>query len=172
MVLVRMALVALASFMSVETAAQLPATPDDKRFPELVAMKSWLESGVPQARHCAVSAGLFAEASEFYRATRSEPQTLEELRRRHEPSLPARDRAQLQSTLGHVVGMAAGFATLAEDIAPIAYSQLCVGRAKNPKAELAPAAIQSRFNAAAKCEAAHAAGSLERKECVAVAFRL
>jgi hypothetical protein len=86
--------------------------------------------------------------------------------------VPARDRAQLQSTLGHVVGMAAGFATLAEDIAPIAYSQLCIGRAKNPKTELAPAAIQSRFNAAAKCEAAHAAGSLDRKECVAVAFRL
>jgi hypothetical protein len=172
MVLARIATGALVALLLGEAAAQLPPMPDDKRYPELVAMKTWLESGIPQARHCAVSAGLFSEASEFYRATRSEPQTLEELRRRHEPTVPARDRAQLQSTLGHVVGMAAGFATLAEDIAPIAYSQLCIGRAKNPKAELAPAAIQARFNATAKCEVAHAAGSLDRKECVAVAFRL
>ena len=152
--------------------AQLPPMPDENRHRELVVMKKWLESGMPQARHCAVSAGLFAEASEFYRATRSEPATIEELRRRHESTLSGRDRAQLPTTLGHVVGMAAGFATLGEDVAPIAYLQLCIGRARNPKAELAPAAIQARFNAAAKCEAAHAAGSLDRKECVAVAFRL
>src|SRR5688572_10429887 len=103
MVLARIAAVALATLLVAEASAQLPPTPDDKRYPELVAMKTWLEGGLPQARHCAVSAGLFSEASEFYRATRSEPQTLEELRRRHEPTVPARDRAQLQSTLGHVV---------------------------------------------------------------------
>lgn len=172
MFLVRTAVATLALVLLGDAAAQLPPTPDVKRYPELAAMKGWLEGGLPQARHCAVSAGLFSEASEFYRVTRSEPQTIEELRRRHEPTVPVRDRAQLQSTLGHVVGRAVGFATLAEDTATIAYSQLCIGRAKNPKAELAPAAIQARFNAAAKCEAAHAAGSLDRKECVAVAFRL
>ena len=152
--------------------AQLPPTPDERRYPQLVAMKAWLENGSPEAQHCAVSAGLFAEASEFYRTTRSEPQTLDEMTRRHEQSVPARDRAQLRSTLGHVVGMAAGFAALGHDTAPIAYSQLCIGRARNPKAELAPAMVQARFNAALKCEHAHAAGSLDRKECVAAAFRL
>ena len=172
MLMLRTVVATLAVMALADGHAQLPPTPDDKRYPELVAMKKWLESGMPQARHCAVSAGLFSEASEFYRATRSEPATLEELRRRHEATIPARDRTQLQSTLGHVVGMAAGFAALGEDSATIAYSQLCIGRAKNPKAELAPSAIQARFNGAAKCEAAHPAGSLDRKECVAVAFRL
>ena len=162
----------LAGILAEGVDAQLPPTPDDKRYPQLAAMKSWLESGLQEAKHCAVSAGLFAEASEFYRATRSEPQTLDEMRRRHEQSLPAKDRPQLQSTLGHVVGMAAGFAPLGADTAPIAYLQLCIGRAKNPKAELGNAGVQTRFNAALKCEQSHAAGSLERKECVAAAFRL
>lgn len=166
-------IVATACFANACLAQMTPApAPDDKRYPQLAAMKTWLESGVPEARHCAVSAGLFAEASEFYRATRSEPRTLEELRRRHEGSLPARDRPQLVSSLTHIAGAAAGFAALAEDTATIAYSQLCIGRARNPKAELGAAAIQARFDAALKCERSHASGTLDRKECVAAAFRL
>ena len=174
MTLSRIALCTVAVLLASATGrAQTPSPAVDvQRYPQLAAMKTWLENGTTQARHCAVSAGLFAEASDFYRATRSEPQTLEEMTRRHAGQLSARDQQQLKETLTHVVGMAAGFAQLDAETAPIAYSQLCIGRAKNPKAELSAAAIKTRFDAALRCPRADAPGSLERKECVAAAFRL
>lgn len=170
----RIALLTVALVLgSAKVWSQSPAAPalDAQRYPQLAAMKTWLEGGSPQARHCAVSGGLFAEASEFYRATRSEPQTVEEMTRRHAGQLDAADRKQLRETLVHVTGMAAGFAELDPATAPIAYSQLCIGRAQNPKAELSTAAIKLRFDAALKCQQAHADG-LDRRECVAAAFRI
>lgn len=152
--------------------AQLPATPDASRYPQLAAMKGWLESGAAQSRHCALSGGLFAEASATFRLNRSEAGTLEAMMKRHAENLAPADREKLRNTLTHVAGMAAGLADLASDSAPIAYSQLCIGRAKNPRAELAPNAIQARFEAALRCERGHPSGSLERKECVAAAFKL
>ena len=152
--------------------AQVPATPDATRYPQLAAMKGWLESGAPQSRHCALSGGLFAEASDTFRLNRSEPRTLDTMMKRHGEKLDAADREKLRDTLAHVTGMAAGLADLAPDTAPIAYAQLCIGRARNPKSELSAGAIQTRFDAALRCERDHAAGSLERKECVAAAFRL
>ncbi len=135
-------------------------------------MQSWFQSGAAQTRHCALSGGLFTEASDIYRLNRSEALTLEAMMKRHAETLNPSDREKLRGTLTHVTGMAAGLADLSADTAPIAYSQLCIGRAQKPKAELSPSAIQPRFDAALRCERAHAAGSLERKECVAAAFKL
>jgi hypothetical protein len=143
-----------------------------QRYPQLAAMKGWLESGAPQSRHCALSGGLFTEAQEIYRTSRSEPRTLDAMMKQHAENLNAADRDKLRNTLVHVTGMAAGLADLSVDTAPIAYLQLCIGRAKNPKAELSTPSIQVQFEAALRCERAHAAGSLERKECVAAAFKL
>lgn len=162
----------LALLLSPSALAQLPATPDASRYPQLAAMKNWLESKAPQSRHCALSGGLFAEASEIFRLNRSEPQTLDAMMKRHAENLIPADRERLRNTLAHVSGMAAGLADLSPETAPIAYSQLCIGRAQQPKAELSNNAIQARFDAALRCERAHAAGSLERKECVALAFKL
>ena len=165
-------IVLLATVFTSSTLAQLPATPDASRYPQLAAMKRWLESGADQSRHCALSAGLFAEASDIFRLVRSEPRTLDMMTKRHTENLGAADRAKLRNTLEHVTGMAAGLADLAAETAPIAYSQLCIGRAKKPQAELSTSAIKAHFEAALRCERAHPAGSLERKECVAVAFRI
>jgi len=164
--------VLLAFILTSPALAQLPATPDASRYPQLAAMKNWLESGAAQSRHCALSGGLFAEASEIFRLNRSEARTLEAMMKRHAEKLDAADRDKLRDTLAHVTGMAAGLADLSADTAPIAYSQLCIGRAQKPKAELSTSAIQIRFDAALRCERLHAAGSLERKECVAAAFKL
>ncbi len=154
------------------SAAQLPPTPDVQRYPQLAAMKTWLESGTEAARHCARSGGLFAEASQRFRETRSESGTVDELLTRHGSTLSPVDRKRLRTTLGQVAGMAAGLADLQPDSASIAYAQLCIARAQRPKAVLSTETIKGKFEAALRCERAHAAGSLERKECVAVAFRL
>ena len=164
--------VLLAFLLTPPALAQLPATPDASRYPQLAAMKNWLEGREPQSRHCALSGGLFAEASEIFRLNRSEPRTLDAMMKRHAENLIPADRERLRNTLTHVTGMAAGLADLSPETAPIAYSQLCIGRAQQPKAELSSGAIQSKFDAALRCERTHAAGSLERKECVAVAFKL
>lgn len=157
---------------SVAVAAQLPPTPDAKRFPQLAAMKQWLETGSEPARHCARSGGLFVEASQRYRESQSETRAVDELMARHGGTLSPADRDRLRSTLVQVAGMAAGLADLHPDSASIAYAQLCIGRAQKPGAPLSGDSIQAKFDAALRCERTHAAGSLDRKECIAAAFRL
>lgn len=159
-------------FVSADAMGQLPPAPDAERYPQLAAMKRWLESGVDDARRCALSGGLFQEASELFRSNRSEPKTVEALMRRHGEPLVAADRERLRPTIAHVAGMASGFADLHADSAPIAYLQLCIGRAQNPRATLSTDSIRAQFDAALRCQRAQAAGSLELKECVAVAFKL
>ena len=152
--------------------AQLPPTPDVKRYPQLAAMKTWLENGTEPARHCARSGGLFVEASQRFLETRSESGTVDELMTRHAGTLSPPDRERLRTTLTQVAGMAAGLAELHPDSASIAYAQLCIGRAQRPKAVLSTETIQAKFAAALLCERTQPVGSLERKECVAAAFKL
>ena len=153
-------------------AAELPPAPDASRYPHLAAMKAWLESGAEGSRHCALSGGLFAEASTVYRESRSESRALDTMMKRHADALNPADRERLRNTLVHVTGMAAGFADLAPDSAPIAYAQLCIGRAREPRAALTNERIRTLFEAAMRCDTAHREGTLERKECVAAAFRI
>jgi hypothetical protein len=68
--------------------------------------------------------------------------------------------------------MASGLADLHQDSASLAYLQMCIGRMQKPKAELTAPIIQAKFDAALSCERTHPVGSLERKECVAAAFKL
>ena len=143
--------VVLASALTSPAAAQLPAALDASRYPQLAAMQSWFQSGAAQTRHCALSGGLFTEASDIYRLNRSEPRTLEAMMKRHAETLNPSDREQLRDTLTHVTGMAAGLADLSAETAPIAYSQLCIGRAQRPKAELSPR--RSRRASTRRCAA-------------------
>lgn len=166
-------LLLLAALQNAMTAlAQLPATPDAARYPQLAAMKRWLEGGAQPARQCALSAGLFTDASQIYRKSRSEAATVDAMLKGHARSLDAAATERLRTTLAYVTGMAASLVDLQTDSAPIAYTQLCIGRAQKPTAVLSTEAIQAKFQAAQRCERAHAAGSLDRKECVAVAFKL
>lgn len=157
---------------SVTALAQLPKAPDAARYPQLAAMKKWLEGGAEPARQCALSAGLFTDATQIYRQTRSEAKTVDAMLKSHAQSLDAAARERLRTTLTYVTAMAASLADLQADTAAIAYSQLCIGRAQMRKAVLSTETIQAKFQAALRCEGAHLAGSLERKECVAVAFKL
>ena len=152
--------------------AQAPPAPDAKRYPELAAMKRWLETGSEQARHCARSGGLFLEASQAYREQRSEPAAVDALMKRHGETLTPPDRERLRATVAQMAGMAAGLSDLSGDSAPIAYSQLCIGSAQKPGVSLTNATIQRNFDAALRCEREHPAESLDRKECVAVAFKV
>ena len=152
--------------------AQAPPAPDMKRYPELAAMKRWLETGSEHARHCARSGGLFLEASQAYREQRSEPAAVDALMKRHGETLDPVDRERLRATVTQMAGMAAGLSDLSGDSAPIAYSQLCIGRAQRPGVKVDSTTIKASFEAALRCEQAHAAGSLDRKECVAAAFRV
>jgi hypothetical protein len=152
--------------------AQLPPTPDAKRYPQLAAMKIWLETGSEGARHCARSGGLFVEASQRFRETRSEPGTVDEMMTRHAGTLNPPDRDRLRTTLTQVAGMASGLVDLHQDSASLAYLQMCIGRMQKPKVELTAPVIEAKFDAALRCERAHPVGSLDRKECVAAAFKL
>ena len=125
-------IVLLVTVFTSSTLAQLPATPDASRYPQLAAMKRWLESGADQSRHCALSAGLFAEASDIFRLVRSEPRTLDMMTKRHTENLGAADRAKLRNTLEHVTGMAAGLADLAAETAPIAATTSVASVATKP----------------------------------------
>jgi hypothetical protein len=91
---------------------------------------------------------------------------------RHGDKLDATSRERLRETATQMAAMAAGLADLAADDAPIAYTQLCIGRAQRPNAKLDNAAIKTSFEAAMRCERSHAPGTLDRKECVATAFRV
>jgi hypothetical protein len=135
-------------------------------------MKQWLEGGSQPAQHCARSGGLFSEASEAYRTLRSESGAIATLMQRHGEKLDATSRERLRETATQMAAMAAGLADLAADDAPIAYTQLCIGRAQRPNAKLDNAAIKTSFEAAMRCERSHAPGTLDRKECVATAFRV
>jgi hypothetical protein len=159
-------------FVSGESIAQLPPTPDAKRYPQLAAMKTWLEAGTEGARHCARNGGLFVEASQRYRETRSEPSTVDELMTRHAGTLTPFDRDRLRTTLTQVAGMASGLVDLHQESASLAYLQMCIGRMQKPKTDLTAPMIQAKFDAALRCEREQPVGSLERKECVAAAFKL
>lgn len=151
--------------------AQLPPTPDAKLYPQLAAMKTWLENGSPPAKHCALSGGLFLEANQLYRESKSEPKTIDAMMRAYGDKFTGAERDRLRSIVVHVAGMAAGFADLHADSAPVAFSQLCIGRAQKGGV-LKTETVQAQFASAQKCELAHSAGSLDRKECLAVAFKI
>lgn len=163
--------VALVALSAEVLAADPPPVPDAKRYPELAAMRAWLDTASPQAQHCLWSAGLFHEADALYRANKSEPKTIEAMMRKHGEKVKADQRERLRQIVTGVTAMASGLATLDADSAPVAYSQLCIGRAQKG-GELSTAALKARFDASQKCELAHRAGSLARKECVAAAFRM
>lgn len=167
----RLALVALLVIGAAAAWAQVPPTPDATRYPQLVATKTWLEQGSSQAKHCALSGGLFLEANELYRANRSEPKTVDAMMRAHTQKFSTAERDRLRTIIVHVTGMAAGFADLHADSAPVAFSQLCMGRAQKG-GEITTATLSVQFTAAQQCERDYSAGSLDRKECIAVAFKV
>jgi hypothetical protein len=149
----------------------LPPTPDAKAYPQLAAMKSWLEAGSPQARQCALTGGLYLDADRHYRANRSESETIEAVMRPNADKLTGDQRERLRGIVTNVATMAAALVDLAPDSAAIAFSQMCIGRAQRPGYAPAPGTIRAQFSLALQCEREHSAGSLERKECVAAAFR-
>lgn len=153
-------------------AAQLPTTPDAKAYPQLAAMREWLGAGSPQARQCALSGGLFLEANDLYRQTRSEERTADTLTRKHAASLGDHERERLAAIVTHVTSLAAAFADLDAESAAIAFSRMCMDRAQKPGVVPAPDTLRAQFAAAHQCQRSHGAGSLDRKECVANAFRI
>jgi hypothetical protein len=89
----------------------------------------------------------------------------------HGDGLATDDRARLTPIVETVAAMAAGLAQLDRDSASIAYARMCMSRAQAPaKAPTAPA-LGRQYEAALACARNGAEGSLERKECVAAAFR-
>ena len=133
-------------------------------------MKRWLEAGSPHAKQCALSGGLFLDASALYRQSRSEEKTVEALLRANAPKLDARERERLTTIVTNVTSLAATFVDLDEQSAAIAFSRMCMGRAQHPGIVPAPDTIRAQFDAAFRCQRRFGAGSLERKDCVAMAF--
>lgn len=167
----RLAILSVALLVPLVAQAQLPAVPDAKAYPELFAMKRWLEGGSPEAKHCALSGGLFAEASDLYRKTRSEERTVEAVVLAHGDKLPAGQRERFSTIVANVTSLAAAFVGMDEGSAAAAFLRICMGRAQRPGVVAAPNIVRAQFDAALRCEKLHGAGSLERKECVATAFQ-
>ncbi len=167
----RRALVAPLIIGAAAALAQAPPALDASRYPQLAATKTWLEQGSAQAKHCALSGGLFLEANQLYRVNRSEPKTVDAMMRAHTEKFSSAERKRLRTIIVHVTGMAAGFADLHADSAPVAFSQLCMGRAQKG-GELTTERLSAQFAVAQKCERDYSEGSLDRKECIAVAFRV
>ena len=150
----------------------LAASPDDKAFPELASMKRFLETGSPQARHCALTGGLYLDADRSYRETRSEAKTVEAVMRPNAEKLNAAERDRLRSIVVNVTSLAVALNELDADSAAVAFSQMCIGRARRPGVEPAPDTIRFQFERSYDCQRRFAANTLERKECVAQAFRM
>jgi len=169
-------LLAMATF-ALAAHAQVPpkplaSSPDESAYPELFAMKRWLEAGSPQARHCALTGGLFLDADRSFRATRSESGTVETMMRANGGKLDAAERERLRTILVNVTSMAVALGDLESESAAVAFSQMCIGRARRPGVEPAPGTIRRQFDLAFDCQRRFGAGSLDRKECVAQAFRM
>lgn len=165
--------VAAALFDPVAVQARAPTPPprvDAKAHPELASLQAWLEGGTDAARQCALSGGLFQEANGLYRQTRSEPETVAAMMRVHGDALAAADRKRLQVVVETVAAMAAGLVALDRDSAAIAYARMCMSRAQDPGKAPTGAALGRQYEGALACSRKGQAGSLERKECVAVAF--
>jgi len=153
--------------------ARVPTPPprvDAKAHPELASLQGWLEGGTDAARQCALSGGLFQEANGLYRQTRSEPQTVAAMMRAHGETLAPADRGRLQAVVETVTAMAAGLLELDRDSASIAYARMCMGRAQDPGKAPTGTALGKQYERALACNRKGQSGSLERKECVAVAF--
>ena len=173
--LVAAAALVVAAALSDPVAAQARApTPpprvDAKAHPELASLQGWLEGGTDAARQCALSGGLFQEANGLYRQTRSEPETVAAMMRVHGDALAAADRKRLQVVVETVAAMAAGLVELDRDSAAIAYARMCMSRAQDPGKAPTSTALGKQYEGALACSFKGQAGSLERKECVAVAF--
>jgi len=150
----------------------LASSPDEKTYPELAAMKRWLEAGSPPARHCALTGGLYLDADRSYRQTRSEAQTIDEVMRPNADKLNTAERDRLRSIVVNVTSLAVALSDLEPDSAAIAFSQMCIGRARRPGVEPAPDTIRAQFDRSFDCQRRYGANSLDRKECVAQAFRM
>lgn len=165
----------LAFAFALAVGAQVPPQPltaglDEARYPELAAMKQWIEAGSQPARQCALTGGLYLDADRVYRTTRSEPQTVSVVMRANADKLNAAERDRLATIVSNVASMAAALNDLDADSAAIAFSRMCMSRAQRPGAEPPPALIRAQFEAALRCQREHAAGGLDRKDCVARAF--
>jgi hypothetical protein len=90
--------------------------------------------------------------------------------RAHGDALAAADRARLQAIVETVTAMAAGLVELDRDSAAIAYARMCMSRAQDPGKAPTGTALGRQYEGALACSRKGQAGSLERKECVAVAF--
>jgi hypothetical protein len=148
-----------------------PATPDAATHPQLAAMKAWLDDRSPEARQCALRGGLFLDADRHFRDTRSEERALDALMKQAAQLNPAeRDRMRTIGT--QVVSMAAALSMFDADTAAVAFAQMCMTRAQRPGFEPPPGVIRAQLERATQCQAQHAVQTLDRKECVARAFRL
>lgn len=166
-----LSLACLAFAASAQTPPQPPAGAlDEARYPQLASMKQWLEAGSPPARQCALTGGLYLDADRVYRQTSSEPQTVSALMSANSDKLNAAERDRLLTIVSNVASMAAALNDLDSDSAAIAFSRMCMSRAQRPGAEPPPAMIRAQFDAALRCQREHAAGGLDRKDCVAKAF--
>ena len=148
-----------------------PPPPDPKMYPALAEMRVWFASGSQAARHCALTGGLYMDADRHYRSTRSESAAADAVMRVNAERLNAAERERLRGIAANVAAMAAALDDLEADSAAIAFSQMCVMRARRPGAEPSAEAVGVQLQAAIACQRQHRAGGLERKECVAKAFR-
>jgi len=142
---------------------------DVRNYPNLAAMKKFLDNGTPAARQCALMGGLFVEANELIRKNNSEGETAQSLMRTHQGNADAAQRARLAELASAVSSTANIFQPLDSDSAIVAFTQLCVNKGGNAKTEIGN--LEPVFEKAVKCEGAHPADSLARKDCVAGAFR-
>jgi hypothetical protein len=150
----------------------LPGTPDPSRYPQLAAMKTWLDARSPEAQQCVQKGGLFLDADRLYRETKSEPTSVETIMQRSGDKFDPVQRDRLRVIVTQTVSLASALNTFDADTAAVAYTQMCMSRAQKPGAEPPPAMIRQQLERAQDCQRAHAANSLDRKECVASAFRL
>ena len=148
-----------------------PAAPDAKLHPQLAAMRSWLEGGSAEARQCALRGGLFLEADRFFRETKSEERVVDAMMQ-SAAKLNNAERDRIRGIATQVASMASALNMFDPDTAAVAFAQMCMSRAQRPGFEPPPQAIRAQLEGASQCQAKHAVQTLDRKECVANAFRL
>jgi hypothetical protein len=144
---------------------------DSKAFPTLAAMLGALRDGSDASRYCARTGGMFLEADGLLRQKRTEKDVVEGMVANAKGQMAPTEARRFREIAVSVTQMAAGFLSLRPETAAVAFAQTCLASVRAAPGVGDKAQLTERYRNALACDQRHSPGSLDAKECVAVAFR-
>lgn len=165
-----LALAWLAGTAHAQTPPPQPSV-DPKDYPVLTAMLATLQNGSEASRYCAQTGGLYLEADALLRQKKGEREVVDALVARGKNNLAPAELKRLRELATAATSLAVGFQDLAPESSAVAYTQTCLASTRQAPGTRSQQELNERFADALACDRKFTPGSLEGKECVALAFR-